>query len=225
MILASTPYSIDGTLYGIDGTTASSGTTVKAINDRTGESTSVTTNSSGQYILDAASFTSGYSNRDVIVIFFTDSTGTYKAYWRTRINTTDGSETLPNLSLLNMKVSTVGSETAMIVGQKYYNENITAKTTTTVLIPPYNSNLYKNSSIVLTNRSAYTLTTKVWVSDKPSPGTPGGSDWGQLGSDIINTTGTSTAKQWIGKYNWTCVLATNGTAGNQDVDIGLTAST
>ena len=63
-----TPYLIAGIIYHTGGTVAVSGTVVVGVNARTGELIRTTTNASGEYILDAANFTSGFNNSDVILV-------------------------------------------------------------------------------------------------------------------------------------------------------------
>jgi hypothetical protein len=60
------PYPIDGTVYDIDGSTKVAGATVIAFNVDTGERTSTTTDSSGDFLIDMANFASGYSDGDRI---------------------------------------------------------------------------------------------------------------------------------------------------------------
>ena len=56
-------------MYDTDGTTAKASLKVTIRNERTNESISMDTNSSGQYALDCGNFTSGYANGDIITIF------------------------------------------------------------------------------------------------------------------------------------------------------------
>jgi len=73
--MTSLPYPINGTITAVDLSTPS--TKVVLRNDRTGETTSTTSNASGQYLLDAGNFTSGYmtSDRVTIVIGYGDEEG------------------------------------------------------------------------------------------------------------------------------------------------------
>lgn len=58
------PYPIDGTIYDIDGSTLVSGAIVAALDVTTGEKISTTTNVLGQFQLDLANLTSGYTAND-----------------------------------------------------------------------------------------------------------------------------------------------------------------
>ena len=60
------PYPVNGTITDSDSNTVS--TKVVMRNDRTGETINTTSNSSGQYILDAANLTSGYMDSDRLSI-------------------------------------------------------------------------------------------------------------------------------------------------------------
>jgi hypothetical protein len=74
--MPSIPYPIDGIVYDIDGSTVVSGAMVVVLNTTTHEKTSTTTNSLGQFILDLANLTSGYSNSDktqITAFYGTDS--------------------------------------------------------------------------------------------------------------------------------------------------------
>lgn len=213
------PYVIDGVVYSISSTTPSALATVKMINVTTGDTLNLVTNALGQYVADINNFKSGYSNGDII--FITASDGTYHLQWRVTVNTGVGSETI-NLTLLNDEKSQ-GREEFDTYAMRYSNVNNIITTTMTPLVSPYDSGLFRTTSITIDNSSAQTLTTKVWVSDKKQPGAVGGADWAQLGSDISNTTLTKTAKEWTGKYKWTAVTGT-ATTTTATVSIHIYAS-
>lgn len=63
------PYPIYGIVYDTDGTTAVSSATVRARNETTNELITVTSESNGQYVLDAANFASGYLETDKVTIY------------------------------------------------------------------------------------------------------------------------------------------------------------
>lgn len=67
--MPSTPYPIYGILYDTDGSTPIASTTVKIRNESTNETTSVTTNSSGQFVLDCGNFASGWTNGDYVTVY------------------------------------------------------------------------------------------------------------------------------------------------------------
>ena len=73
--MTSLPYPIYGTITATDASTPS--TKVVLRNDRTGETTNATSNTSGEYLVDAGNFTSGYmtSDRVTIVIGYGDEEG------------------------------------------------------------------------------------------------------------------------------------------------------
>jgi len=219
--LASTPYPISGYLYNITGTIAVAAGTVTAINCTTGDRIAATTSAVGYYTIDLANGKNGYANGDSISITATD--GTYTTEWRTTVNVSDGFEAL-NLVLLNDNYNDnarKGRAEFNTYFNNYYNINQTVKTTTTILVPPMQSIFARHSSITIRNRSASTLTSKVWVTNKPNPGTIGGNDWIQLGPDITN----SDVKEWTGVYLWTAVTATANTQTNQNVDCYFLATT
>ena len=219
--LASTPYPISGYVYNITGTAVVTSGTVKAINASTGDVISCNISSVGYYVISLANGKNGYSNGDSINLFATD--GTYTARWQTTVNVSDGFESL-NLVLLNDNfdsTSRKGRGEMNTYFNNYYNINNTVKTTTTILVPPMQSIFARHSSITIRNRSALTLTSKVWVTNKPNPGTIGGNDWIQLGPDITN----SDVKEWTGVYLWTAVTATANTQTNQNVDCYFLATT
>jgi hypothetical protein len=219
--LASTPYPISGYLYNITGTVAVAAGTVSARNASTGDLIKATTSSVGYYVIDLANGAKGYSDGDTIVITATD--GTYIANWRTTVNVSDGFESL-NLILLNDNFTDIARKGRAECGtyfNNYYNINQTVKTTTTLLVPPMQSIFGKHSSVTIRNRSTSTLTSKVWVTNKPQPGTVGGNDWIQLGSNITD----SDVKEWSGVYLWTAVTATASTQTSQNVDCYFLATT
>ena len=63
------PYTISGIIYDTDGSTAVSSASVKARNETTNEILTTTSNSSGQYLFDAANFASGYLQTDKVTIY------------------------------------------------------------------------------------------------------------------------------------------------------------
>lgn len=69
------PYPLFGTVLDSNGSAVS--TKISMRNDRSGETTSTTSNSSGQYVLDASNFTSGYltSDRVTIIVGWGDEEG------------------------------------------------------------------------------------------------------------------------------------------------------
>jgi hypothetical protein len=102
-----------------------------------------------------------------------------------------------------------------------YNTSVSVGSTITTLLSASDSRLYRAASIVVYNHGeAGTLTVKVWVSNNETAGTLGtASDgWAQLGDDITISSGSSSNKQWIGRYRRTGVTATvsSGT-GTADV--------
>lgn len=62
-------YIIYGTLYEDDGTTPVASATVKARNESTAETISVTTNSLGQFLFDLSNLASGWTDRDTVTIY------------------------------------------------------------------------------------------------------------------------------------------------------------
>jgi len=71
--MPSFPYPVDGVVYDIDGSTLVSGAIVVALDVTTAEKISTTTNALGQFQLDLANLSSGYTNADKIQV-----TATYK---------------------------------------------------------------------------------------------------------------------------------------------------
>ena len=67
--MASFPYIIQGIVYDTDGTTTLSNVRVTARNERTSQTISQNTNASGEYQLDLANLSNGYSNGDIITIY------------------------------------------------------------------------------------------------------------------------------------------------------------
>ena len=80
------PYPLDGIIYESNGTTAVVSLTVSVMNVSTGETQTITTNSSGQYLVECANFTSGYTNGDVISIW-----ASYGRYYKEELHTIDTS--------------------------------------------------------------------------------------------------------------------------------------
>jgi len=70
-----TPYPVDGVVYDVDGVNVVNNSTVVALNTTTGEKISMKTNSLGQFILDLANLTSGYSNGDALQVTATYGSG------------------------------------------------------------------------------------------------------------------------------------------------------
>lgn len=70
--MTTTPYPISGKVYDIDGSTALSGVTVTMRNttqeERLKPTAIITSNSSGEYVIDAANFPSGYEDGDILHI-------------------------------------------------------------------------------------------------------------------------------------------------------------
>lgn len=224
-----TPYPIDGTVYSLDGTTAAAGATVKAVNSATGESVSVSTNSSGQFILDLANLKasigttqSGYSDRDVIIITATDGTST--GYWRHTVNVNEGQSSF-NLYLIN-NTTTIGNVDWSTFMMKSITLSASVKTTATVLIPPINIERASNFSVTTHNRSAQNLTVSLWVSNLDNPGTPGGDTWALIESAITVNAGTRDATEEVLKrYRWFCVTVTAAAAVSKTVDVAFMATT
>ena len=87
---------------------------------------------------------------------------------------------------------------------------------------PYQVNRYRGLSVQFENLQAgggETITAKVWVSNKASPGTcthAGASDWSQLGSDIVLAPGDSEIYSWTTHTMWCCVTAEITTADTVD---------
>lgn len=67
--MAAFPYILYGIVYDTDSTTALASIKITARNERTNEAISNDTNSSGEYSLDAANFTSGYSDDDIVTLY------------------------------------------------------------------------------------------------------------------------------------------------------------
>lgn len=63
-----TPYPVDGTVYDQDGSTAVNGATVIALDVTTQEKTSITTDSSGDFLLDLGNLASGWTVGDKMQI-------------------------------------------------------------------------------------------------------------------------------------------------------------
>lgn len=66
-------YLIAGTLYNVDSTIGKEGMTISAVNLRTGERITTTSQANGQYIVDAGNFQNGYNNKDVVYLSAGDS--------------------------------------------------------------------------------------------------------------------------------------------------------
>ena len=96
-----TPFPIDGIVLDIDGSTALNAAKVIVLNATTAERTSGITNSSGQFILDLANLTSGYSNGDKLQItaFYGTGTAIRSLSKRYTILLTDGAKALGNMIL------------------------------------------------------------------------------------------------------------------------------
>ncbi|MBW6469624.1 MAG: hypothetical protein K0A90_00200 [Methanosarcinaceae archaeon] len=98
--MPASPYPISGVVYEIDTSTVKASATVIAYNQRTTETVTVTTNSSGEYSLDLANLSSGYNSGDVI--FISAYFGNESIDYRTTTSASDtvgGSET-KNLYLM-----------------------------------------------------------------------------------------------------------------------------
>lgn len=67
--MTTNPWVVSGTIHEADGSTRVSGVTMIAINLRTGETLSFTTDANGEYVFDCGNFTSGYNNVDRIRIY------------------------------------------------------------------------------------------------------------------------------------------------------------
>lgn len=63
------PYPVFGIVYDTDGSTPINGATVRLRNETNNNIISVVTNSSGNYVLDAANFTSGYLGTDKLTVY------------------------------------------------------------------------------------------------------------------------------------------------------------
>ena len=86
------PYPVDGRVYDMDGSTVITGATVIAFNVTTQEKTSITTDTSGDFIIDLANLASGYSNGDHIQLtaHYGISTGARTLSKRHTVNTSVG---------------------------------------------------------------------------------------------------------------------------------------
>lgn len=89
--MSTNPYPINITLYDTDGSTVATSKLVVMRNGTTSETSSGTTNGSGEVILDASNFDSGYTNSDVLTIWSTD--GDKTVYTTHTIDTGAGSHT------------------------------------------------------------------------------------------------------------------------------------
>lgn len=89
------PYPLSGLVKDVDGSTVLENIIVTAYDFNTKEYISSVTNSSGEYMLDLANLTSGYSNGDVIYLTaITNNTSNIKKYehYRTTVSTSNGLE-------------------------------------------------------------------------------------------------------------------------------------
>ena len=96
------PYIINGILYDTNGSTPIANIKVTLRNEKTNQITSTNTNSLGQYILDAANLTNGYSNGDILSIFVIYTN--YEDYEEHTIVESDGGATI-NLTLVAVPAS------------------------------------------------------------------------------------------------------------------------
>lgn len=97
------PYPLSGKVYDTDTTTALASVRVLARNERTNETQSQNTNSSGDYQMDAANFTTGYADADVVTIsvLYTNSEDTITHV----IVAANGGATGLDLTLVNVPAS------------------------------------------------------------------------------------------------------------------------
>jgi len=122
------PYPISGYVYDIDGSTAAEGAVVTALNGTTGEELATpyqsTTNASGEYSIDLANLTSGYSNGDKIVVKVTYSgTDKIKEYATTVVVATGYEE--KNLTLTYYDVLGMINELLSTYWERARTDNIT----------------------------------------------------------------------------------------------------
>lgn len=125
--MASSPYLIYGTVT--ESSVAVAQAKVRARNETTNEYQTVTANDSGQYLLDAANFsTSGYQNGDKVTVYVI-----YRNYSDTEtvtINTAAGAATEQDLALTEVTDSELIDYTTV---QKVYDE-LDGKTTTDISV-------------------------------------------------------------------------------------------
>ena len=100
--MASLPYTLYGTVYDTDGTTVLASIKVTARNERSNETITTSSASNGQYSLNAANFTSGYADGDIISVFVIYSN--YEDYEEHVIVETSGGA-LINLVLVEIPAS------------------------------------------------------------------------------------------------------------------------
>jgi len=67
--MTSLPFVVAGVVYDTDGSTALANVKVTVRNERTNETISGNTNSSGQYLLDCGNLASGWADGDTLTIF------------------------------------------------------------------------------------------------------------------------------------------------------------
>lgn len=106
------------------------------------------------------------------------------------------------------------------------NEDVTIKTSTTTLISQINASQFRDFTLELFNdHVSSTVTAKVWMSNRASPGTAGGTGWQQVGDDI--TLSADSGEPWAWKTmraKWLCVTATADAQTTTDNDANLRMS-
>jgi len=110
--------------------------------------------------------------------------------------------------------------------QPVTNTNVTVETSTTTLISAIDVSGYEYKSLELYNAdAAQTVIAKVWGSNRASPGTLGGSDWKQIGTDITLSTTDGSIEQWTTPSRWIGVTATGSAqaTGNDAIFIAKTS--
>lgn len=119
--MTTTPYPISGYVYSTDGSTALVNALVGARNLTTGEylpaGSQAVSNSSGEYSIDIANFSSGYTNGDIIEILVYAPAG-YYAIESTIANTSTGSEE-KNITTTAITYATPAGVSALLGGIKF----------------------------------------------------------------------------------------------------------
>src|SRR3990167_607933 len=116
--MSSFPYSISGQITDTDGSTALSNVRVVIRNERTNETLSTNTDSSGDYIFDIANFSSGYSNGDIVtvLVIYTNSEGSLEH----TVVEGDGGATDQDITLVDVPAS---DTLRYFTVQQFYDHN------------------------------------------------------------------------------------------------------
>ena len=106
------------------------------------------------------------------------------------------------------------------------NESVTVAATTTTLVTAVKADAYRDFTLETYNGHATsTVTVKVWVSNRTTPGALAGADWVQLGTNISLSPTTGSVDVWnTARPLWIGVTATADVQTTTDNDCLLRMS-